>query len=205
MTTSSLQPRNVVRLKALQRASRRLDVVRVSDRAERYIVSSASQPGRFYNVQIDPEALTGQCTCQWAQYGGVNCKHVLAVLRACFAARGALSFWDSPEAAQRQHRPIIAGEHLLATLRRASAGAPHLSACQPWPNPVRVAQSPNASPAARSARQQVSRPASNVAQAEGVADQRVREEPKRAQRQDRRDRERGVLIHRRHRSRPDQR
>ncbi len=106
MTTSSLQPRNVVRLKALQRASRRLDVVRVSDRAERYIVSSASQPGRFYNVQIDPEALTGQCTCQWAQYGGVNCKHAPAVLRACFAARGALSFWDSPEAAQRQHRRL---------------------------------------------------------------------------------------------------
>jgi uncharacterized Zn finger protein len=117
MNASSLQPRNVVRLKALQRASRRLDVVRISDRAERYIVSSASQPGRFYNVQIDPESLTGQCTCRWAQHGGVNCKHVLAVLRACFAEQGALSFWPSDKAARRQHRQVLAGEHLVATLR----------------------------------------------------------------------------------------
>jgi len=117
MAANTIQPRNVVRLKALQRASRRLEVVRVSERSERYIVSSASQPGRYYHVQIDPETLTGQCTCPWAQHGGVNCKHVLAVLRARFAARGALSFWQSREAARRQHRPVISGEHLVATLR----------------------------------------------------------------------------------------
>lgn len=118
MITNPMPPRNVVRLKALQRESRRLDVVRVSEQSERYIVSSASQPGRFYSVQIDPDTLTGQCTCAWAQYGGVNCKHVLAVLRARFAERGRLSFWGSREAARRQHRPILAGEHLTATVRR---------------------------------------------------------------------------------------
>lgn len=108
--------RNVVRLKALQRASRRLAVDRLS--ATSYRVSSASQPGRYYYVQIDPATLTGQCTCLWAQYGGVNCKHVLAVLRAHYARRGTLSFWNDPSDARRQHRPIIAGQHLFATVRR---------------------------------------------------------------------------------------
>jgi SWIM zinc finger len=118
MITKTLPTRNVVRLKALQRASRRLEVVRVSDGAERYLVSSAARNGRFYEVVIDPATLSGRCSCPWAQYGGVNCKHVLAVLREYFAPKGALSFWSSPEAARRQHRPIIAGDHLLATLRK---------------------------------------------------------------------------------------
>ncbi|NTU82722.1 MAG: SWIM zinc finger family protein [Chloroflexales bacterium] len=110
------QRRNVVRLKALQRASRRLLVEQTG--AASYRVSSASQAGRSYYVLIDPETLTGQCTCPWAQYGGVNCKHVLAVLQAHYAGRGALSFWADPGAARRQHRPIIAGEHLYVTVRR---------------------------------------------------------------------------------------
>jgi hypothetical protein len=111
----------VVRLKALQRESRRLNVVRVSDRSERYIVSSATNSGRSYSVLIDPATLAGQCTCPWAQYGGVNCKHVLAVLQERFAEQGALSFWLSPDAARRQHRPMIAGEHLTATVRRPAS------------------------------------------------------------------------------------
>lgn len=109
--------RNVVRLKALQRASRRLAVTPLSPTS--YRVTSASQPGRQYYVMIDPDTLSGQCTCAWAQHGGVNCKHVLAVLRAHYAdeGRGELSFWAEPGDARRQHRPIIAGAHLLATLR----------------------------------------------------------------------------------------
>jgi hypothetical protein len=92
--------------------------VRVRDDAERYLVSSAALDGRFYEVVLDPETLSGRCTCPWGQHGGVNCKHVLAVLRERFAPEGALSFWSSPEAARRQHRPIIAGDHLVATLRK---------------------------------------------------------------------------------------
>jgi hypothetical protein len=118
MVTYAQPTRNVVRLKALQRASRGLEVVRAADAEERYFVSSASQPGHFYEVELDPEALSGRCTCPWGQYGGVNCKHVLAVLRERFAGEGSLSFWPTPEAARRQHRPILAGDNLLATLRR---------------------------------------------------------------------------------------
>ncbi|HMQ31596.1 MAG TPA: SWIM zinc finger family protein [Chloroflexaceae bacterium] len=111
------QPRrNVVRLKALQRASRRLAVTRLAPNS--YRVTSASQPGRQYYVLIDPETLSGQCTCPWAQHGGVNCKHVLAVLRSHYADQGRLSFWADPYEARRQHRPVIAGEHLFATVRR---------------------------------------------------------------------------------------
>ncbi|GAB4428794.1 MAG: hypothetical protein OHK0015_12080 [Chloroflexi bacterium OHK40] len=42
----------------------------------------------------------------------------LAVLRAAYAGQGALSFWHDRAEAQRQHRPIIAGQHLVATVRR---------------------------------------------------------------------------------------
>lgn len=110
--------RNVVRLKRLQRESRRLQVTPLSADSASYRVASASQPGRSYFVLIDPTTLTGQCTCPWAQYGGVNCKHVLAVLRQHYAGQGELSFWATPQDARRQHRPVIAGDQLFATLRR---------------------------------------------------------------------------------------
>ncbi len=108
--------RNVVRLKALQRASRRLVVTPIGPAS--YRVGSASLSGRSYYVMIDPDTLSGQCTCPWAQYGGVNCKHVLAVLRSHYADRGQLSFWADPAEARRQHRPIISGQGLYATVRR---------------------------------------------------------------------------------------
>lgn len=117
-TTAALQKRNVVRLKALQRASRELDVIPLTSDDERYHVGSASTPGRYYEVTIDPATLQGSCTCPWAEHGGVNCKHVLAVLRAHYAPEGQLSFWKHPQEARRQHRPIIVGDDLYATVRR---------------------------------------------------------------------------------------
>ena len=66
-TYDPTQPRrNVVRLKQLQRASRRLAVTPLSTATASYRVSSASQPGQSYYVMINPETLTGQCTCPWA-------------------------------------------------------------------------------------------------------------------------------------------
>lgn len=114
---NSLIKRNVVRLKELQRASRRLEVLPLGD--EQFMVSSASQPGQLYEVTIDPATLNAQCSCAWAQHGGVNCKHVLAVLRAHYAEQGRLSFWRSEQEALRQHRQIIVGDGLYATMRRA--------------------------------------------------------------------------------------
>lgn len=119
MSTSDTfnQPRrNVVRLKSLQRESRRLHVEPLGGVS--YSVGSASQPERRYFVLINPETLEGQCTCLWAQHGGVNCKHVLAVLRAHFATEGDISFWSNPLDARRQHRQVIEGESLFATVRR---------------------------------------------------------------------------------------
>jgi uncharacterized Zn finger protein len=117
-TTAALQKRNVVRLKALQRASRELDVIPLTSDEERYHVASGSTPGRYYEVTIDPATLQGSCTCAWAEHGGVNCKHVLAVLRARYASEGQISFWRHPQDAARQHRHVIAGDDLYATVRR---------------------------------------------------------------------------------------
>jgi uncharacterized Zn finger protein len=119
MSDNSTTPRrNVVRLKALQRESRRLDVIPLTTGRERYHVSSGSTPGRYYEVTIDPVTLEGRCNCPWAEHGGVNCKHVLAVLRVRYAQEGRLSFWQRRQDAERQHRRVIAGEGLYATLRR---------------------------------------------------------------------------------------
>ena len=107
-TTAALQKRNVVRLKALQRASRQLDVIPLTSDDERYHVASGSTHGRFNEVKNDTNTLHGTCTCAWAEHGGVNCKHVLAVLRARYAPDGQISFWQRQQDARRQHRRIIA-------------------------------------------------------------------------------------------------
>lgn len=119
MSDKSIMPRrNVVRLKALQRESRRLDVIPLTTDEERYHVASGSTSGRYYEVVLDPVSLEGRCSCPWAEHGGVNCKHVLAVLQARFAPEGRLSFWQRRQDARRQHRRVIEGDGLFATLRR---------------------------------------------------------------------------------------
>lgn len=110
--------RGVVRLKALQRASRSLDVIPLTSADERYHVASGTTPGRYYEVTIDPATLEARCSCPWAEYGGVNCKHVLAVLRARYASEGSLSFWQRRQDARRQHRKLIEADGLFATVRR---------------------------------------------------------------------------------------
>jgi|GEM_PF-1798479 hypothetical protein len=109
--------RNVVQLKNLQAASRQLQVFELDAEQGLYVVQSASEPGSFYEVSVQPEAMTGQCSCSWARYGGINCKHVLAALRFAHAGKGTLSFWPSQAAAQRQHRRTLQGQQLYATLR----------------------------------------------------------------------------------------
>jgi len=83
----------------------------------RYLVASAGDPSHAYEVALQHDELAGHCTCLWAQYGGINCKHVLAALRKHYAPAGRLSFWPSLDAAERQHRRILPGEQLYATLR----------------------------------------------------------------------------------------
>jgi hypothetical protein len=110
-------PRNTVQIKKLQAASQRLMVIPRDPERRRYLVESASQSGRYYEVALQPDGLSGHCTCMWAQYGGINCKHVLAALRAEYQPWGTLSFWPTSEDARRQHRRVLPGERLYATLR----------------------------------------------------------------------------------------
>lgn len=109
--------RNVVQIKALQRASQELEVTPYDPEQGIYIVESASRPGQAYEVVLAETKLQGDCTCPWAQHGGINCKHVLAALRARYAPQGSLSFWRTRSDARRQHRHILAGNQLYATLR----------------------------------------------------------------------------------------
>jgi len=121
MTTSTTiitaPARNTVRVKQLQAASRHLMVVPRDPERGRYLVASAGDPSHAYEVALQHDELAGHCTCLWAQYGGINCKHVLAALRKHYAPAGRLSFWPSLDAAERQHRRILPGEQLYATLR----------------------------------------------------------------------------------------
>jgi SWIM zinc finger len=113
----AISARNVVKLKQLQRASRRLHVIPEDADKGIYTVQSATNPQRFYQVTIDPATLTGQCTCAWARNGGINCKHVLAVLQTHYAGQGSLSFWKDRRDARRQHRRTLGGKRLFATVR----------------------------------------------------------------------------------------
>ena len=116
--TTPLERRIPVRVKALQGASRKLDVIPVAPREGHYHVGSASQPGMYYAVRLNEDGLGGTCTCPWGQHGGENCKHVLAALRVHFAGEGQLSFWNSLPEAQRQHRRLVRGNRLYGTLRK---------------------------------------------------------------------------------------
>jgi hypothetical protein len=118
MTTPILEPRSTVHVKELQGKSRDLDVIPVAPEQGRYHVSSASFNGAYYAVTLSEDGLGGSCTCPWGHYGGENCKHVLAALRAHYASEGQLSFWPSLSAARRQHRRLVRGERLYGTLRR---------------------------------------------------------------------------------------
>jgi hypothetical protein len=116
-TTGGALHRNVVRVKDLQYASRKLDVIPRDPTKGQYLVTSASHPGQLYEVTLHQDGLEGTCTCPWAQHGGVNCKHVLAALRAHYAPQGAISFWRTNSDARRQHRRLVTGDTLYATLR----------------------------------------------------------------------------------------
>lgn len=109
--------RSTVNVKRLQSASRSLEVIPADPERGVYVVASASERGRFYRVALERDRPAGSCSCTWAQYGGVNCKHVLAALRAHYAVEGSLSFWRTRADARRQHRRIVVGDRLYATLR----------------------------------------------------------------------------------------
>jgi hypothetical protein len=111
------KPRTTTHVKELQGASRDLEVIESDPEHGQYFVASASQPGMYYQVDLTPGALAGQCSCPWGRHGGTNCKHVLAALREHYLDEGQLSFWPSRDEARRQHRRMLDGYGMIATLR----------------------------------------------------------------------------------------
>jgi hypothetical protein len=75
------------------------------------VVESASTPtfNQIVTVRFGPAGeIHARCTCEWARHGGLACVHVLAALNA-LAERKArtLSFWLTPEEAQRQKQRVL--------------------------------------------------------------------------------------------------
>jgi len=110
--------------KAIQGKSR---AHKVSQEGSRFSVVSGTS-GSTYSVEL--LGIGGaQCSCDWAMYRPARtgrksgCSHVVAVYHylACEQGRSAMS-WASPEAAGRQHRPMLAiGDGVTLTTRGAIA------------------------------------------------------------------------------------
>ena len=110
-----IKSRRPVNIKDLQARSKDMGV-RLFDPAwpgDPYtaIVESSSNPALNQIVTIRfgrNGRIKARCTCTWAQYGGVACAHVLAALsKLAGRKRRALSFWLTPEEAQRQKQKVL--------------------------------------------------------------------------------------------------
>ncbi len=97
-------------IKNLQSRSKNL-TARVIDPVEKgdpyvVIVTSASNPylNRIVTVHFKSDGtVNARCTCRWARFGGLACIHVIAALRKLASRKHrVLSFWLTPDAAQRQ-------------------------------------------------------------------------------------------------------
>src|SRR5438093_13125060 len=120
------------RIKDIQFRSRMLPttVIDPVDRGDPFVVVVGSNTNRYLNrvvtVKFEPDGtINARCTCQWARYGGTGCVHVIAALQKLAARkRRTLSFWLSPEEAQRQKQHCIKlsgafrGEDIWITSRR---------------------------------------------------------------------------------------
>lgn len=95
-------------IKALQAESRRLQTRRIG--TDCIAVSSASEPGKEYHVQIryGDGVIHARCDCPWGQHGGIACSHVMAALESLAQDKSRrLSFWLSEEDADRQNRRTL--------------------------------------------------------------------------------------------------
>lgn len=91
-------------IKKIQARSRKLDVGRVDDFT--FAVDSSSDPGQRHIVKLVPDEqgrIHSSCTCQWSQFSGVGCVHVMATLNFIAEQKGRkLSFWQTEADAKRQ-------------------------------------------------------------------------------------------------------
>jgi uncharacterized Zn finger protein len=103
------------KIKDLQARSKKL-MVRIMDPLEPddpyvMIVNSGTNPylSRVVTIKFGRDGtISARCTCQWAQHGGMGCTHVIAALSKLAARKKrALSFWLTPEEAQRQKQHLL--------------------------------------------------------------------------------------------------
>jgi uncharacterized Zn finger protein len=94
-------------LKDLQAKARRLKTTVID--AHTVLVQSQSSPNHVISVRSRRNgAIEARCTCAWAQHGGSACSHILAALSALAARQNRkLSFWMTPEEAQRQRKHVL--------------------------------------------------------------------------------------------------
>jgi uncharacterized Zn finger protein len=75
------------------------------------VVNSGTNPylSRVVTIKFGRDGtISARCTCQWAQHGGMGCTHVIAALSKLAARKKrALSFWLTPEEAQRQKQHLL--------------------------------------------------------------------------------------------------
>lgn len=99
-------------IKILQDNSRDLQVERVD--TYKYTVQSRSNPNNNHivTVSFDDRIVNADCTCEWANYQGIACSHVLATLEHMASLKGrTLSFWNDEDSARRQKHRLF---HLTA-------------------------------------------------------------------------------------------
>ncbi|MCB0163165.1 MAG: hypothetical protein KDI79_02990 [Anaerolineae bacterium] len=111
--------RSIANAKEIQAKSRRHAVRQIGPNW--YKVRSG-ETKRVYDVVLAVNG--GTCTCEWGRQRPDEdhrsaCSHVVAALNYRAATKGRrVSAWDSEEAAQRQHRPILKiGDGLILTSR----------------------------------------------------------------------------------------
>lgn len=91
-------------IKQIQARSRKLLVERMDDYT--FAVDSSSAPNQRHIVTLIPDAqgrIHSSCTCEWSQFHGVGCVHVMATLNFVAEQKGRkLSFWQTKADAKRQ-------------------------------------------------------------------------------------------------------
>ena len=101
-----MKPKNI---KNIQAKSRHLVVGRVDDYT--FAVDSSSDPNQRHIVTLKPDKqgrIHSTCTCEWSQFSGVGCVHVMATLNFIAEQKGRkLSFWQTEADAKRQKNRIF--------------------------------------------------------------------------------------------------
>jgi hypothetical protein len=91
-------------IKDIQSRSRHLNVDRIDGFT--YTVNSVSDADQHHKVKLIPDKdgrIQSSCTCEWSQFRGVGCVHVMATLNHVAQKKGRkLSFWQTESDAKRQ-------------------------------------------------------------------------------------------------------